>query len=226
MSQMKNSSPVQLKFCGLTDASHFQVAEELGIDFCGINLVPTSVRFVPTEKAVEVTRFTTTRNVLICRDPTVQAVIEMVREIKGVVAIQLHGHELPEFIQQLRLKIPPIEIWKALPLGGSTNVIEVERYRHVSDLILFDSGPISGSKDFGGDGKSFDWSLLRKIGEMPPRWGIAGGIRIDNLKAAIDTGAHLIDVASGIEEVRGQKSVKLMREFSDRFKKFIAEVKT
>ncbi len=222
MTQDKPSCDVQLKFCGLTTAEHFLVAEDIGVDFCGINLVPTSPRFVSVQQAAELSRVASTRNVLVCRDESIEALIEMTNQISGVVAVQLHGNESPEFSFELRSRLPKIEVWKALPCSRESDFAVAQRYQDVADLILFDSGPRSGTTVFGGDGQSFDWAMIKNIKAMPSRWGLAGGVRIETIGAAIETGAQLIDVASGIEYIRGQKSAKLMREFWEGFKRCIA----
>ena len=67
----------------------------------------------------------------------------------------------------------------------------------------------------GGNGLAFDWQLL--IDTRPGRrFGLAGGLGIGNVADAIRRVAPaLVDVASGVEESAGVKSVDKIRAFAN-----------
>ncbi len=67
-----------------------------------------------------------------------------------------------------------------------------------ADRIVFDNGP-------GGTGQTFDWSRIVGREELP-RALLAGGIGINNAKAAQALGAYAIDVGSAMDETPGVKS--------------------
>ena len=70
----------------------------------------------------------------------------------------------------------------------------------------------------GGNAKAFDWSFLSGRA-VPLPWMLAGGLTSDNVAEAVRvTGAHDVDVSSGVESSRGVKSVELIRAFLDRVK--------
>ena len=65
---------------------------------------------------------------------------------------------------------------------------------------------------------AFDWTFLSGR-TVPLPWLLAGGLTPDNVAEAVRvTGAHAVDVSSGVESSRGVKSVDLIRAFLDRVK--------
>ena len=63
----------------------------------------------------------------------------------------------------------------------------------------------------GGTGVVFDWVELRRVG---PACIVAGGLRPDNVAAALDTLAPFgVDVSSGVEFPNGGKDPQLVRAF-------------
>ena len=71
----------------------------------------------------------------------------------------------------------------------------------------------------GGNAISFDWKILSKK-NFPISWMLSGGLNAQNITKAIAvSGAKIIDVSSGVEESRGNKSAKLIKEFLEISKK-------
>ena len=61
------------------------------------------------------------------------------------------------------------------------------------DLVLYDAKGVS----LGGNGVSFDWSLL---GGVKSEFGLAGGLGVHNVKDALKIGAVLLDFNSKLED--------------------------
>ena len=79
------------------------------------------------------------------------------------------------------------------------------------DAFLFDT---YSSKEKGGTGQIFDWSLIDEKPYVRERLFLAGGLSVDNVKHAVQTvKPYAIDVASGVEKAPGQKDPDLLREF-------------
>jgi len=80
-----------------------------------------------------------------------------------------------------------------------------------TDAILLDA---YSADAFGGTGHTFDWALARATREVVPRLFLAGGLKAENVAAAIESvGPHAVDVCSGVETSPGRKSSRLMRAF-------------
>jgi phosphoribosylanthranilate isomerase len=79
--------------------------------------------------------------------------------------------------------------------------------------VLLDAKPPSNATTTGGHSTRFDWSMLSEW-HAPKPWLLAGGLTPDSVKAAIaQTNPTAVDVASGVEEPRGEKSIAKIRAF-------------
>ena len=59
----------------------------------------------------------------------------------------------------------------------------------------------------GGNGRAFDWTLLRGYAGQAVDWFLSGGLTPENVGQAIRlTGASGVDVSSGVENAPGDKS--------------------
>jgi phosphoribosylanthranilate isomerase len=77
------------------------------------------------------------------------------------------------------------------------------------DYILLDA---DCRGEYGGSGRSFDWQ--RAAGVAPGRLFLAGGLRPENVAAAIRMARpYGVDTASGVESAPGRKDPMLVREF-------------
>lgn len=105
--------------------------------------------------------------------------------------VQLHGDENEEYIRNLRMYIHN-EIIKAVRVKNSDDIKKANEFS--SDYLLFDA---YHDKQYGGNGITFDWSL---ISETTKPYFLAGGINSNNiLKAQKLYNPYCIDVSSGVE---------------------------
>jgi phosphoribosylanthranilate isomerase len=83
----------------------------------------------------------------------------------------------------------------------------------VADALLLDAKPPKGADRPGGNGLTFDWTLLDGFDPDVP-YLLSGGLRPGNVAEAIAvTGAPGVDVSSGVETAPGVKSPDLIRAF-------------
>jgi indole-3-glycerol phosphate synthase/phosphoribosylanthranilate isomerase len=130
----------------------------------------------------------------------------------GLFAVQLHGGETGQFIDELRAMLPGREIWKAAPVRDKLPVTEAR-----ADRVLFDSfdKTAHGGTARGGTGRRFDWSLLEGRCDKS-RTILAGGIDPENALRASALGCFAIDVNSGVEDSPGKKNhAKIKRLFEN-----------
>jgi indole-3-glycerol phosphate synthase/phosphoribosylanthranilate isomerase len=110
-------------------------------------------------------------------------------------AVQLHGHETPDYVRALRRELPDsCEIWTALSVGRESLT------GRGGDRLVFDNAN-------GGSGRSFDWRLIQRHAELP-RAIVAGGVGPHNARAAQALGAYAIDVGSALDHRPGRKSAE------------------
>ena len=153
-------------------------------------------------------------------DPDPDLLGTLYRDVRPDI-IQLHGTETPEFVANVRHSIPGVGIWKALPVAETSDVGAAEKYMQpgeLADLILFDAKPVPGAKLPGGNGLSFDWTILDGLADRFP-FVLAGGLNPDNVAAAIKlTKAAVVDVSSGVESRPGKKKSRSDRAIHCRCK--------
>jgi phosphoribosylanthranilate isomerase len=122
--------------------------------------------------------------------------------------VQLSGDEDANFVRQM-----PLPTVKA---------IRVERGReHEAAAIVRENGLgahlylLDTHRDgmYGGTGAQFDWGALRAIG---PACIVAGGLRPDNVRTALETlTPHGVDVSGGVEFPGGGKDPRLIQAFME-----------
>ena len=206
---------IQSKICGINHPDALNAALQGGARYIGLVFFPRSPRHVEIGTAAELARMvgTGTRTVGLFVDPT-DALLEDVRGHVPLDMIQLHGQETPERVAAIRAQ-HGLPVMKAVKVASAADLDAAAAYQPVVDLLLFDAKPPSDLKDAlpGGNGLSFDWSLLAGRRWDKP-WMLSGGLDPENVAAAIAaTGARAVDVSSGVEERPGVKSVARIRAF-------------
>ncbi|MCF0131023.1 MAG: phosphoribosylanthranilate isomerase [Pseudobutyrivibrio sp.] len=118
---------------------------------------------------------------------------------EGLIDIpQLHGHEDNSYIKTLKSLIPEgIPVWQAIQVKTSEDVKKANE--SLADYVILDAGQ--------GTGKTFDWSLLDGVKRA---YGLAGGINLDNLNEAMNTGATMLDISGGVEtdKVKDEEKIR------------------
>ena len=131
-----------------------------------------------------------------------EAVDRIMRE-SGCHLAQVHGHEPPEFLESLGW--PAV---KGVSVARPEDLAVVERYR-CARAILLDT-KVDGQ--FGGTGRTFDWTIARSARRFGRPIILAGGLGPDNVAEAIRVAEpDAIDVSSGVERAPGCKDPELLR---------------
>ena len=206
-------SGVKAKICGISTPETMQAALDGGARWVGLVFFPKSPRNVSIATAAELSRMvgTGTRVVGLFVDPT-DALLDDVTGQVPLDLIQLHGGETPERVAAIRARFN-LPVMKAVKVGEPADLDATATYEPVADMLLFDAKPPKGAVLPGGNGVSFDWSLLAgRVWGKP--WMLSGGLDPANVAQAIRaTGATSVDVSSGVEDAPGRKSPDLIRAF-------------
>lgn len=201
-----------IKICGLTRPADVAAAVASGADFLGFIIEVKSARRLSVAQGAALIAGAGAHTVAVTGDPSDALVADI--KAAGFSHIQLHGDEsLPRVAEIARSGLSVI---KAVPVSSRDEVLHATEYSGAADLILFDAKAPAGSPvdaPRGGHGLSFDWSILSGQA-LPKRWALAGGLRPDNVAAAIArTNAPMVDVASGVEVQPGVKDAALIEAF-------------
>ncbi|MCA0904507.1 phosphoribosylanthranilate isomerase [Qipengyuania aquimaris] len=206
---------VAIKICGISTPDALDAAIAARADFIGLVFFPPSPRNVDGHAAAALAARagSSIGRVGLFVDADDGLIAESVRAGR-LDAIQLHGEETPERVAQVKDRFG-LPVWKAIPVATAKDVENVQAYRGIADLLLFDARTPKDAALPGGMGLSFDWSLLSGW-RGRPGWGLAGGLSPANVADALErTGAPLLDTSSGVETAPGQKDPELIRAFCD-----------
>ena len=203
-----------VKICGLSTEETVAAAVEAGADLVGFVFYPPSPRAVTPERvarlALGVPR--TIAKVGLFVDPD-DALLDRALSQAGLDVIQLHGHEPPGRVAQIRERFRR-PVMKAIKIGTAEDVAAAERYLAAADRLLFDAQPPKRPGALpGGNGEPFDWTLLADR-TWPLPWMLSGGLTVENVAEAVRiTRTPAVDVSSGVEVSPGIKDMGLIRDF-------------
>ena len=202
-----------VKICGITSAESADAAALAGADLAGLAFHSGSPRNLRPEQAAMIAARLRgkVRLVALFSDPSDDALFAAVAAVKPDF-VQLHGSETPQRVVAIRHLIG-VGIIKAIAVADASDVALANRYEDCADMLLFDAKPPSGAVPEGGHGAPFDWQILRGRSFTRP-WLLAGGLTPENVARAIRA-SHPpgVDVSSGVETARGQKSAELIGQF-------------
>lgn len=204
-----------VKICGLSTPESVAAAIEAGADLLGFVFYPRSPRNVTPDQAAELTKPVpaAVRTVALTVDAD-DALLETIAATMRPGLLQLHGHETPERVAEIRSRFGT-PVMKVLSVASAEDVAKASAYEPVADMLMFDAKPPKEMKGAlpGGNALRFDWQLLAGAHFGKP-WLLAGGLTPDNVAEAIRTsGAPGVDVSSGVEDAPGRKSIPLIQAF-------------
>jgi len=207
----------KLKVCGLTKLDQIQELISMNTDFLGFIFYEKSPRYVLNHLNLEnISKINHQGKVGVFVNENLETIIETVQKA-NLNFIQLHGDESENFILELKEKLnPEIGIIKVIRIGSerldSTSSIQetINRQLKNSNYLLFDTD----SKAFGGTGKQFDWTLLKKL-EISLPYFLSGGISEENINdiKILNQKPFVLDINSKFELEAGIKDVGKIRLF-------------
>lgn len=197
---------MKIKLCGFKEEESLRAAINADCDFLGFIFVKKSPREINLETAKKLAKIIPAKiaKVAVVVDADFGFLEKIINEFQPQY-IQFHGQETVEFLTNFKKNFPQIKIIKAFKISNKDDLNQIKNFEKIADLFLLD-GKNAGS------GESFNWKLLQDF-RINKDWFLSGGINVKNLQEALaKTGARMIDISSGIEEVRGEKSIKLINE--------------
>ncbi|WP_153771651.1 phosphoribosylanthranilate isomerase [Labrenzia sp. CE80] len=202
-----------IKICGLSTEETMQAALDAGADMIGLVFFPKSPRHVSLSQACKLADMARGKAEIVAL--TVDMNLDGLSRINELVApdwFQFHGSETPEACAAAKVMYKK-KVMKAVPISEAADLEQAQFYSIVADMILFDAKPPQGSDVPGGNGVSYDWSLLKDLDLSKP-FMLSGGLDPSNIADAIaQSGVKAIDASSGMERERGVKDVELIRAF-------------
>lgn len=198
---------MRIKICGITQPEQGQEIAKLGATALGFICVRQSPRFVTPEQIRTIIQHVSLHpeidRIGVFANADLEDIVQTVN-ISGLNGVQLHGDELPEFCDRLRVLLPQVEIIKALRIRSLDTLNQAADYREHVDAVLLDA---YHPTKLGGTGTTLNWQNLREFKPKQP-WFLSGGLAPDNILDALETvQPHGIDLSSSVERSPGDKDL-------------------
>ena len=204
---------VAVKICGLRTLADVQAVAAAGAAYCGFVFFPRSPRNLTVAEA---------RPLALAAPPGLakvaltvdadDATLDAITEALPLDMLQLHGHESPDRVSQVRARYG-LPVMKVVGVADEGDLAAIREYSLVADQLLIETKPAKDATRPGGNGLPFDWRLVAQRRWLRP-WMLAGGLTPENVAEAIRlSGARQVDVSSGVESAPGLKDHAKIREF-------------
>lgn len=215
-----------VKVCGLRDGQNISDVIAAGANWIGMIFYPKSPRYVsmvpmcagiiPDRAQPDtVTTDAGVKRVGVFVDDMAQNIVTRVVNYHLDI-VQMHGHETPTLIRNLRRTLDPdirrgIKFIKAISVASADDFDKCEQYEGVVDYFLFDTK----CSTMGGSGRQFDWTVLNAYKGQTP-FLLSGGIGPDDAEAvkAINHPMMIgVDLNSRFETEPAIKDATLVNNF-------------
>ncbi len=202
-----------IKICGLSTPETVQTALENGAGMIGFIFFPKSPRNVSVEQAADL------RQLAYGKAETVAVTVDADDAFLDAIVsgmkpdwLQLHGHETPERVAEVKAR-HGLPVMKAFSIRDAAHLAAIAPYRGIADKFLFDAKAPKGSELPGGNGVSFDWTLLTAL-DPGLDYMLSGGLNAGNVGEAMAlANPPGLDISSGVESAPGVKDINLINGF-------------
>ena len=214
---------MKVKICGQTSLGDCNMAMKHGADFVGVVVdVEWSPRSLDINRATPIFDNHKDHCFLLTYNMNLKPELKDCMVALKPYALQLTGQESTSDVEQIKSKMDVL-VYKSIHLNaqGNNNENPNTILARMEEFILagVDGFVLDTASRgmFGGTGVKSDWDLAGLIIEkcQVPLF-LAGGINSSNVAEAIGMpGLYGIDLASGVEDKKGEKSEAKVRTFFD-----------
>jgi phosphoribosylanthranilate isomerase len=204
---------LDIKICGLSTPDTVAAALDGGATHVGFIFFAKSPRNVTPQQAGVLREAARGRALAVA--VTVDASDAELDRIVGAMQpdmLQLHGKETPERVAEVKARYG-LPVMKAFSISTASDLDRLRPFAGVADRFLFDAKPPKDSELPGGNGVSFDWTLL---GSLPrgTDYLLSGGLDAGNVRDALKLASPPgLDVSSGVESAPGVKDEARIASF-------------
>lgn len=186
------NSGIKLKICGVMTVSEIQALEQAGVEYLGLNFVPTSPRCITLEQALTLKKALKSDSVkvvaLFCDQPS-----SLVNEYSAQLAadyVQLHGDESADYARTIEMPLI-----KAVSVHPEESVHEL-----IGFMSKYPAAYFVLDRHVQGQGAVIDTELVKKaITALPGKVCLAGGLNPENLEDILKkVRPYAIDISSGV----------------------------
>ena len=197
----------QIKICGLTRVTEAQACVALGASAIGCVFYPPSPRNLSLLEARRICEALPPAAVTVgvFVDAAFDQIMQAVK-FCSLKAVQLHGRESKELIEQLRRQ--KLTVIKALFSTRAPFLTDADHFGATAYLAEYGKGPMPG-----GNAEKWNWRAAGDLNRSHPLI-LAGGLSPENVAAAISfCEPDAVDVSSGVESAPGHKDLERVKTF-------------
>lgn len=207
---------MRIKVCGMTQPNQVAQLAGLGVSFAGFIFYPKSPRYVFRHMTTtQIRKENSINKVGVFVNSPIEEVLHLVDECR-LHMVQLHGDESPKFCEKIA---DYVSVVKAFRLSENDSVEWMIRpFMDVCDMFMFDTI----GAGYGGTGKKFDWTVLKKETIGKPFF-LSGGIEPgdeEKLKEfeqePVAKALFAVDINSRFEISPGMKDMQKVKLFAGR----------
>ena len=198
----------KVKICGLTNLEDARWAASCGADLLGFIFVPSSPRYVVSDRAARImaalrAEGTLPRFVGVFANAPLSLVQEVLAQCP-LDFVQLHGKETPAYAQELGA--PVIRAHRVDGPIPWDQLVQYEAWAYLLDSY--------DARRLGGTGHRWRWDLLDTSECRAQRIILAGGLTPGNVGLAVQQIRPWgVDVSSGVEAAPGRKDAVKVKDF-------------
>ena len=207
---MDKSLPLLVKICGLSTIEAVTTAVAHGATHLGFIFFEKSPRNVTAEWAFELSAHKGGAKTVAVTVNADEAVLDAIVNTMRPDMLQLHGMETAQRVREVSRRYG-LPIINAVPVSVPDDLLVLNAYDGVADMLLLDAKAPKEAALPGGNGVTFDWTLLDDLSLTVPAL-LSGGIGQHNLEAALATVQRVapiagLDLSSGVESAPGVKDI-------------------
>jgi len=209
-----------VKICGICDRTTTDRVVDLHPDAIGLNFYAQTPRCIHPQTAAQIVESLpeSIEPVGLFVNHSLEEVIDLTEQC-SISTAQLHGDETPEFLAELNVRCPELNLLRAFRVGDEGCGAVAEYLAECGTLGVCLAGCLIDARvtgSYGGTGHTAPWDLLADQYDSArwPRLIVAGGLTPDNVAEAIRvTVPYGVDVASGVESAKAVKDLELVKRF-------------
>lgn len=207
---------MEIKVCGMREVDNIRLLEsEVAPDWMGMIFYPKSSRFVTGESAEKLKKVAL-RKVGVFVNETIEVILEKIEQFQ-LSAVQLHGSESAEFVQELKRKTNT-ELWKVNSIKDEIDWQTLSEYLPFVSRFLFDTA----TPKYGGSGRKFNWKVLDSY-PFEAEFMLSGGLDEESVGEVLALAEKLpqligVDLNSKFEDASGLKNIEQLKRFKSKIK--------
>ncbi|MBO3696838.1 phosphoribosylanthranilate isomerase [Roseivirga sp. E12] len=221
-------SRTKIKICCIASLEEALMAINAGADALGfVCAIPTSSRTIDKQKVAEITPHIPSQvaTSVLTSELTASSIAENVR-LTGTSRVQILSHITSTESKRLSELIPDIQRVQIIHIESKASLGLIDQYASYVDFFQLDSGrPNLKVPEFGGTGRTHDWSISAEFVKRSPRpVFLAGGLTPENVIEAIRRVRPFgVDLCSGVR-TDGRLDPDKLKVFIDNVRKTDADL--